>query len=106
LSPTLRTVHHPGHRELRARAHRDQQRVVGVAEPLVHRLLEGREVLGDLLRKALGLTSLSRLLQGEVGPARLGRDREAGWHREAQRRHLGEVRTLAAEEVLLVLVAF
>ena len=44
-------VHHPGHRELRPRAHRDQQRVVGVTQRLAHRLLERGEVLGDLLAR-------------------------------------------------------
>ena len=41
----------------------------------------------------------------EVGPAGRGRDREPGRHRETQVGHLGEVRPLAAEQVLLALVA-
>src|SRR5262249_18874068 len=32
--------------------------------------------------------------------ADLGRDREPRWHREAEARHLGEVRALAAEQIL------
>jgi hypothetical protein len=37
-------VHHPRHRELGAAAHRDQQRVLGVAEALSGSLLEARQV--------------------------------------------------------------
>ncbi len=94
-------VHHSGHRELRAGPHRDQQRVVGVAEGLAHGLLEAREVLADLVfhldRRVAAL---------EIGAARLGGDDEAGRHREADIGHLGEVRALAAEKVLHVSVAF
>ena len=42
---------------------------------------------------------------GHVGVARLGRDREAGRHRQAEVRHLGEVGALAAEQELLLLAA-
>ena len=38
--------------------------------------------------------------------ADLGRDREAGRHRQAERRHLGEVRALAAEQRLVLGAAF
>ena len=48
-------VEHPRHRLARAGAHGDQQRVVGVAEPLAGLLLEPRERLGDLLGQPLGL---------------------------------------------------
>ncbi len=33
-------VHHPGHRELGPGAHRDEQRVGGIADPLAHHLLQ------------------------------------------------------------------
>ncbi len=88
----------PGHRELGPRAHRDEQRVVGVADDLAHRALE--RAAGP------GATSASRALRpaaGHVGAAGVGRDREAGRHRQRQhRRHLGQVGALAAEEVLQV----
>ena len=45
---------------------------------------------------------LATLLQ--VVATRLGGDREAGGHREAQAGHLRQVRRLAAEQVLLVLI--
>ena len=93
-------LHHPGHRHLGAGPHRDQQRVVGLPELLAHRLLERLEVLGDLLGE---LGRLAARLQ--VGLAGLGRDREPGRHRQAEVGHLGEVRALAAEQVLHVLTA-
>ncbi len=93
-------VHHPGHRVLPAGAHADQQRVVGVAEGLAHRLLERGEVGGHLVGQ-LGW----RLPGPQVGRAGLGGDHEAGWHREPQDGHLGEVGALAAQQVLHVLAA-
>ena len=42
-------VHHPGHRERRARAHRHQQRIDVVAEPLAHLRFEGLERRADLV---------------------------------------------------------
>ena len=98
-------LHHPGHGELRTRAHRHEQRVGGVTQAPAHRGLEPLEVLGDLLGEPVGLAALTRLLEGEVGPTGLGGDREARWHREPEVRHLGEVGPLAAEKVLLVLAA-
>ena len=47
-------LHHPGHRELRAGADADQQRVGRVAEPAAHRLLERAQVLVDLAVEAVG----------------------------------------------------
>ena len=73
-------VHHPGHRELRARADADEERVGGVAEALAGRrldLLDGLEhVVPETVREALA--------GREVVVAGLGRDREAGRHREAR----------------------
>src|SRR6266545_708108 len=42
-------VHHPGHRERRPGADRDEQRVLSVAEALPRCLLESLKVRGDLL---------------------------------------------------------
>ena len=44
-------VHHPRHRHARARAHRDEQRIVGVAKPLAGSLLERGRAPCDLLRR-------------------------------------------------------
>ena len=91
-------VEHAGHRLARARAHGDEQRVVGVAELLAGGRLEARERLVDLRRRVPSGSSRPAL---HVGDARLGRDREA--RRDAvgaeDPRHLGDVRALAAEQV-------
>ena len=93
-------LHHAGHGELGARAHRDEQRVVGVAEGAAHDRLQGRQVLVDLARQALG-----QVTGGEIGAAGLGRDGEPGGHRQPQASHLGEVGALPSEQVLLLLAA-
>ena len=88
-------VHHPGHGELGPRAHRDQQRVLGVADGLAHRLLQAGPGRGHLGVETLGPAA------GHVGPAGVGRDGEA--RRDGQleyRRHLGQVGALATEEIL------
>ncbi|GIV00593.1 MAG: hypothetical protein KatS3mg014_2208 [Actinomycetota bacterium] len=93
-------VHHARHRELGAGTHRDEERVLGVAEAAPHPLLEAREVLLHLLHQSLG-----ELAPAQVRDARLGGDREPRGHRKAHVRHLGEIGALPAEEVLHVLVA-
>jgi len=79
----------------------DQQRVGGVAELPAHGLLHPAQVLvhlsGEPVRHAAVL---------QVIAARLGGNREAGGHGQADVGHLGEVGALAAEQVLHVLVAF
>ena len=92
-------LHHPGHGELRSRAHAHQQRIGGVTESPPDLVLQPPQRHGDLHPQLVGLATLL-----EVEAAGLGGDREARRHRQAQPRHLGEVRTLAAEQVLLVLV--
>ena len=92
--------HHAGHGELCAASHGDQERVGGVAEVAAHLILDAAQGAGDLGGKCLGN---GRLL--EVCAARLGGDREAGGNRQAELRHLGEVRSLASEQVLHGLVA-
>ena len=72
----------PGIDSRAPRAHRDEQRVVRVAEPLAGLLLEPRERLGDLLVEPVGLARPAL----HVGDARLGRDREA---RRARARRRG-----------------
>ncbi len=89
-------VHHAGHRRTRAGAHRHQQRIVGIAEPLVvgdatdfdERCLDGR----------LQLRRIFPVVGIEVGTD-LGGDGETGRHRQAKVRHLGEVCALAAEKI-------
>ena len=88
-------VHHPGHRDRRARAHRDEQRVARVAEALAGPLLEARDVLARSRRRARR-AARSRC---QVGAAGVGRDREAGRDGDAELRHLGEADALAAEQL-------
>ena len=93
-------LHHAGHGELRAGAHREQERLLGVAEGAADEVLDVTQSLGDLDAHLRGHPPL-----GEVGAAGLRRDREAGRDGQAQLDHLGEVGPLAAEEVLLVAIA-
>ncbi len=91
-------VHHAGHRELRARAHGDEKRVHLAAELLAGDLLEEAQVLLHL-----GVELLRDLpAEAVVFAADLGGDGETG---EADAGHLGEVRALAAEQVLHVALA-
>jgi hypothetical protein len=94
-------LHHPGHRELRTGADGDQQRVVGLAEPLAPLLLQCGEVLGHLVGEAVGFPALT-----QVRAAGVGADDEPRRHRQAEVRHLGEVRALAAEQILHLGFAF
>ena len=88
-------VHHPRHRELGSRPHRHQKGVARVADPLAHRLLEPGPGPGHLTGERIGPTGL------HVASTRGGADGEARWHGQAEhRRHLGQVGSLAAQEVL------
>ena len=95
-------VHHPRHRELRARADAHEERVGRVAEALAGHGLGPRDRGEDVVPQPgrQGLASL------EVVVAGLGRDREAGRHRQAGIRHLGEPGALAPEQVAHRAVAF
>ncbi len=95
-------VHHPRHRGSGAGAHRDQQRVLGVAEGLAHQLFDPRQVLGHFLAQAGGVVALVLV---ELG-ADLGGDGEAGRHRQPDGGHLRQVGALAAEQVLHLALAF
>ena len=95
-------VHHPGHGDPRARAHRDQQRIFRIAQP-------GAGATGHLFQRRLdGRLQVVRIgfAMGGVIGADLGGDGEAGRHRQAQIAHLGQVRALAAEQILHLRAAF
>jgi hypothetical protein len=87
-------VHHARHREGRARADGDKQRVLRVAELLPRLGLDGAQAVNDLLPHPFGEVLAVRV----VGVARLGRDDEAGRDGEPRPRHVGEPRALAAEQ--------
>ena len=86
-------VHHPGHRDRRSRAHRDEQRVARVAEALAGLLLQAPHVLCHL-----GVEAVGEIRARHVGAARVGGDRETGGHGQPERRHLREADPLAAEQ--------
>src|SRR5438445_587758 len=94
-------VHHPGHAHRRAGAHRDEERVLRVAELLARCALDRGERALHLLQEA----RRELAARGEVRVARRGRDREAGRHREAGVRHLAEPRALPPEELAHLRVA-
>jgi hypothetical protein len=89
-------LEHPRHRVPCARAHGDQQRVVGIAEPASRALLEPGDPLGDLLGQP-GRLDAAVAHEGHAG---LGRDGEARGHEIGAQDagHLGDVRALAAEQ--------
>ena len=89
-------VHHAGHRELRARAHRHEQRLLGVAELAARRLLELPQVVDHLLLDRRGNLAAFLVVDG----ADRRRDREACGHRQLRVGHLGEARAFAAEQIL------
>ncbi len=88
-------VHHARHRGAPAGAHRDQQRIVGIAEDLAGQLADIIERLLDL---RLQLLRIGFVVRVEIGADR-GRDGEAGRHRQAEIGHLGEIGALAAEQI-------
>ena len=88
-------VHHARHRGARAGAHRDEQRILLVAEGLAGDAADLRQRGLDL---ALEVLRVLLVVGVEVG-ADLGGDGEAGRHRQAEIGHLGEVCALAAEQV-------
>ena len=89
-------VHHAGHRVAGAGADRYQQWVLEIAKLLAGLLLDSGDA-GLHLAPELGRI---RALVGVEVRADLGRDREAGRHRQADAAHLAEVRALAAEQRL------
>ena len=88
-------IHHARHRGAGAGAHRDQQRIPGIAERLA-----GQPA--DIVQRLLDL----RLQRGGIGfvvgvkvSAYRGRNREAWRHRQAEIGHFGKVGALAAQQV-------
>ena len=85
----------PGIEARRAGAHRDQQRIFAVAEFLAGDAADLGERRLDL---RLQILRIGFAVVVEIG-ADLGGDGEAGRHRQAEMRHLGEARALAAEQI-------
>ena len=88
--------HHARHRELRAGADRDEQRVLGRAERRAGRFLELLQLFFDLAVDGGG--NLPVFLVVDVADRR--RDGEAGRHRQPRVGHLRKARAFAPEQVL------
>ena len=91
-------VHHPGHRNPRAGADRNQQRIGGIAERLAHAALDMRQRICDRGLEAIG--KLAAFV--EIADAFLGRDRETGGDRQADAGHFGQVGALPADDRLVL----
>ena len=90
-------IHHARHRGARTRAHRDEQRIVDIAEL-------GADTPADFVeRRAHQRLQLLRELAAKlvIDRAEFRGDGEARRNRQAEPRHLGEIGTLAAEPVAL-----
>ena len=89
-------VHHPGHRDRGTGPDRQEQRIRALPERLSRRLLEPLE-----RRLDLRLQRGEQLLLPEpvVGVAGLSRTRKPRRNREAEARHLGEIRPLAPQQL-------
>src|SRR5205823_14987939 len=94
-------LHHAGHGDGRAGAHGDKERIGRVAESLSRRFLETSKILLNFLLEARRCFPIAQ----EVHAAATG-DGEARRHGDAKIRHLGEVCTLSAENLLHVFGAF
>ena len=95
-------VHHAGHGGAGAGAAADEQGVLAVVILHTHDFLDILDALPHLFHEAFGKLAVV----GVVGGAALGGDGETGRHGKAQQAHLGEVGTLAAQEVLHVGFSF
>ena len=93
-------LHHARHGELGPGPDADEQRVRGITELPAHLLFQLPQVLADLVGEAGRDGALAQVLT-----AGLGGDDEAGRHRQAQVGHLRQIRALATEQVLEVLVS-
>ncbi len=92
-------VHHPRHRDRRARADRNEQWIGLVAQRLADRALDMRDRLANRIQQFGG----KRTALVEIAQAFLGGDREARGHRQADAGHFGEVAALPAGHGLVLL---
>jgi hypothetical protein len=94
-------VHHPRHRNPRAGPHRQQQRLVDVAEPAFQRLLHPSHVELDFPVQAGREIAVPVVID-----ARLGGNGKAGRHGDADIGHLRQAGAFAAQQVLHLRGAF
>src|SRR5215813_11345034 len=95
-------VHHARHRNARAGAHRDENRIVWVSETSAERMLDLGERAFDLFAQLARIRSIV-LIKIAAG---LGRDRQAWRYRQPEIAHLGEARSLSTEQIPQVGAAF
>ena len=95
-------VHHAGHGELRAGADGDEQRPFWIAQALARLLLHLPQRRLHLIQQPFR----HRRAALDVVVAGLGGDGEAGGNGKAQVSHLRQVGAFAAQQILLVLIAF
>ncbi len=89
-------IHHAGHRCAGAGSDGDQQRTLGIPEAEIHQLLD----VGQC-REDVGLDRRGKPLTAPIEVrADIRRDRESRRYRDPERRHLRQVRALAAEDLL------
>ncbi len=96
-------IHHARHGHGRARAHRYQQWLVGIAETLAGLALQGAHLLVDLLDQPRRQGAVRR---GEILEASRGRDHEARRDVQPDLGHLAQIGTLATEQLLVLAVSF
>ncbi len=94
-------IHHARHGERRTGANGNQQRVGALAEGFACFLLERCELLAHLGHQHLG-----KRIAVEVFEAGFGRDDEARGDVDADLRHLAQIGALAAQQLLVMAVAF
>ena len=95
-------IHHAGHRERRARAHRNEQRVLRIAKLLADLLFDLLQAVLDLFPHAFGKV----LVVVEEGVAGFGGHDESGRHGQSGARHLTESGAFSAEQAFVVTGAF
>ena len=88
-------VHHARHGVPRAGAHGDEQRIVLAAEGLLHLRFHQAYCSLHIAGEGAGIAAIMRI---EIG-AHFRADGETRGHRQADRSHLGEVGTLAAQQL-------
>ena len=86
--------HHAGHGELCARADRDKQRILGIAQLATHFFFDLAKCDGHF-----SIKTFRGLAVVQVDAARFGGNCESGRNRQAELRHLCQVRTLTSEQV-------
>ena len=88
-------IHHARHRGAAAGTHRNQQRILRIAERLAGQFADMVQRLFDLRlqRRRIGLVVRVKIR------ADRGRNREAGRHRQPEIGHFGEIGALAAKQI-------